>query len=175
VEFDFVKVTTAQQLDMYIDDILKLQHACDVSLPEDSWYIASDKEDFYEHIEKQNGAIILALVDFRVAGMIASGYDEEHYRQAKAGGAHMPGGKYLYLCSACVDFPYRGNGLQYRLMMELIAYAKANHYKGCWCRVHPDNVFSVRNIEKAGLKHISNYTTDIGWPRSIYALKFGLF
>jgi ribosomal protein S18 acetylase RimI-like enzyme len=130
---------------------------------------------FYEHIEKQNGVIILALVDYRVAGMAASGYDEEHYMQAKAGGAHMPGGKYLYLCSACVDFPYRGNGLQYKLMMELIAYAKSKGFKGCWCRVHPDNIYSVRNIEKAGLKYVSDYTTENGWPRRIYVKKFGLF
>lgn len=171
MEFDFVIIDEETQLNIYIDDILALQHSCDITLPEDSWYIPSDKEEFYDYINNQNGIIIVAVNNYRVAGVISAGLDNNHYNQAKNGGAELPSKKYLYLSLVCVEHMFRGNGLQYKLMDRVISLARSMGYKGCWCRVHPGNIYSVCNIEKAGLKHISDYTTEEGWPRRIYACK----
>lgn len=80
MEFEYIELTNDSQLNMYIDEILALQHACDVSLPEDAWYIPSDKEE-------------------------------------------------LYLSLVCVDFPFRGHGLQYKLMEPVIKLARTKKYK----------------------------------------------
>lgn len=77
----------------------------------------------------------------------------------------------LYISLVCVNQQFRGNGLQYQLLMRTMEVAKRKRYKCCWCRVHPDNIYSVRNIEKAGMSHTSDYTTDKGWPRRIYTHK----
>ncbi len=171
MNFEYVEITGRLDLNAYIDDILALQDACDKSLPVESWYIPSDIEEFYDYIEKQNGIIILALCEDRLAGVISAGRDDDHYEQAKRGGAELPGNKFLYLSLVCVNPQFRGNGLQHELMLRAMAAAKRKRYKGCWCRVHPDNFYSTRNIEKSGMKHTSNYTTDQGWPRRIYTCK----
>lgn len=171
MEFEYIELTNDSQLNMYIDEILALQHACDVSLPEYAWYIPSDKEEFYDYINNRNGIIIVAVVGGRVAGIISAGLDDDHYNQTATGGAIMPNKKYLYLSLVCVDFPFRGHGLQYKLMERVIKLARTKKYKECWCRVHPDNIYSIRNIEKAGMKHTSDYITEQGWPRRIYVCK----
>lgn len=168
MKFDYIEITDRSHLNIYIDDILSLQDACNKSLPEDSWYIPSEKEEFYDYIEKQNGIIVIALCDDRLAGVISAGKDDNHYEQAKRGGAKLPSNKYMYLSLVCVNTLFRGNGLQYELMLRVMASAKRKGYRGCWCRVHPENIYSIRNIEKVGMKHTSNYMTDIGWPRRIY-------
>ncbi len=169
--FEFIEITNESQLNIYIDDILALQDACDKGLPEDSWYIPSDKEEFYDYINNKNGIVIVAVSGYRVAGVISAGRDDNHYKQAKEGGAKLPSNKFLYLSLVCVSSQFRGNGLQYDLMIRAMAIARGKRYKGCWCRVHPDNIYSTRNIEKSGMKYTSDYITSQGWPRRIYTCK----
>lgn len=169
--FEYIEITDKIQLDLYIDEILSLQEACNRSLQEDSWYIPSDRKEFYDYLEKDNGIILLAMYGDRIAGVISSGRDDDHYMQAKRGGATLPSNKFLYLSLVCVNSQFRGNGLQYELMVRTMDIAKRRRYKGCWCRVHPDNFYSTRNIEKSGMKHTSDYTTEQNWPRRIYTCK----
>lgn len=175
MNFDFVTITNEKHLDEYIDAILALQDSCTKLIEDKSWYIPSDKQEFYDYIMKYKGIVILALIDNCVAAVISAGLDDNHYKQAKEGGAKMPNKKFLYLSLVCVNARFRGHHLQYELMMKTLEFAKKNGYKGCWCRVHPNNIYSVHNIEKAGLNHFSDYTTDEGWPRRIYCKKFGWF
>ncbi|MCR4791288.1 MAG: GNAT family N-acetyltransferase [Lachnospiraceae bacterium] len=171
MNFEYIELTNDELLNSYIDEILAIQDACNGSLPEDSWYIPSDKEEFYDYINRQNGIVLVATCGRRVAGVMSAGRDDDHYEQAERGGAVLPSRKYLYLSLVCVDDQFRGNGLQHELMTRTMEIARTKGYIGCWCRVHPENNYSVRNIEKAGMDHTSDYITEQGWPRRIYTCK----
>jgi ribosomal protein S18 acetylase RimI-like enzyme len=172
MEFRFVKIDTAEVLDKYVDDILHVQKASMNSLLDGSWYIQSTRQDYYDRIEKQNGFIIVAIDNARVAGVIASGVDEELYNEVKKGGVLALDKDYLYACSMCVDSPYVGYGLQRKLISKLIACAEDEGLRGCWYRVHPDNIYAIQNIENAGFKLVGHYTAYNGWARDIYSMKF---
>lgn len=45
-----------------------------------------------------------------------------------------------------VNNKYRGNGLQYKMLLEQDLYAKEKGYKYAIATVHPDNVFSINNL-----------------------------
>lgn len=66
-----------------------------------------------------------------------------------------------------VNFDYLGNGLMYQMLLKFDEYLKSIGYKYVMTTVHPDNVFSSRNIVKNGMKKVSQKVFKRG-PRDIY-------
>ena len=50
------------------------------------------------------------------------------------------------------NFKYIGNNLQYQMLLELDKYSKNNGYKYAVSTIHPDNIYSIRNIVKDNFK-----------------------
>ena len=70
-----------------------------------------------------------------------------------------------------VDPTYRGNGLQYQMLKELDKIAKQKGYKYAIVTVHPDNTYSIRNIEQDNFKLLATKTFSRG-KRNIYLKKY---
>jgi len=63
-----------------------------------------------------------------------------------------------YLGGAVVDEDYRGNGFQLILLNFRLKQLKLTCPSGfnAWITAHPENIVSIRNIEKAGFKKITD-------------------
>lgn len=66
-----------------------------------------------------------------------------------------------------VNFDYLGNGLMYQMLLEYDKYLESIGYKYVMTTVHPDNIFSSRNMVKNGMKRVSQKTFKRG-IRDIY-------
>lgn len=66
-----------------------------------------------------------------------------------------------------VNFDYLGNGLMYQMLLEYDKYLESIGYKYVMTTVHPDNIFSSRNMIKNGMKKVSQKTFKRG-IRDIY-------
>ena len=64
---------------------------------------------------------------------------------------------------------YRGNGLQKDVLNYLIEFIKKIGYKNCVTTIHPDNIYSINNIEKVGFKSVGEVTLKRG-PRIILVM-----
>lgn len=66
-----------------------------------------------------------------------------------------------------VNSKYRGNDLQYQMLLELDDYCRKCGYEYAVSTVHPDNIFSIRNLVRDGFQLIGN--KDFKWGnRNIY-------
>ncbi len=66
-----------------------------------------------------------------------------------------------------VNFDYLGNGLMYQMLLEYDKYLNSIGYKYVMTTVHPDNIFSSRNMLKNGMKKVLQKTFERG-IRDIY-------
>lgn len=66
-----------------------------------------------------------------------------------------------------VNPSYRGNSLQYQMLQELDIISKDYGYQYAASTVHPDNIYSIRNLEKDGFHCIGRKELKRG-PRNIY-------
>lgn len=66
-----------------------------------------------------------------------------------------------------VDINYIGNGLQDKIIKYLEKYAKEKGYRYGISTVHPDNFYSIRNLEKNEFKNIGTIELKRG-TRNVY-------
>lgn len=81
-------------------------------------------------------------------------------------------------CSDVVDYgpmfvnpKYVGNGLQYKMLKEIYKYCQELGYKFAAGTIHPDNIFSIRNLLKDDFKLIGTKEFTRG-KRNIYLKKY---
>ena len=70
-----------------------------------------------------------------------------------------------------VNQKYIGNGLQYQMLKELDKYSIKKGYKYAASTIHPDNIYSIKNLEKDDFKHTTTKEFRRG-IRNIYLKKF---
>ena len=66
-----------------------------------------------------------------------------------------------------VNPKYIGNGLQYQMMNKFNEYVKSKNQRYIFTKVHPDNIYSIWNIEKSGYKFLEYYVSN-GEERNCY-------
>ena len=70
-----------------------------------------------------------------------------------------------------VNPKYVGNGLQYQMLIELDDYCKQLGYKYAAGTIHPDNIFSIRNLVKDDIEYKNTKTFTRG-IRNIYVKQY---
>ena len=70
-----------------------------------------------------------------------------------------------------VNPKYVGNGLQYKMLKELYEYCKKIGYKFAASTIHPDNIYSIKNLIKDDFKLIGTKEFKRG-KRNIYLKKY---
>ena len=69
-----------------------------------------------------------------------------------------------------VTSKYIGNNLQYQMLTELDQISKKKDYKYAIVTVHPNNIYSIRNLEKDNFKLLNTKEFERG-IRNVYFKK----
>lgn len=153
-----------------------MQEACG-GVPDAQWFAGDDETVVRKHVEDE-GFILLAE---------SKKEDEEADHRSKPAGflmVRLPEaaadnlGCYLglspeemkkvaHLETAVVSSAFRGRKLQYRLFCEAEQALKDSGCKYLMATVHPDNVYSLANMEKIGCKKAAEALKYGGKPRLI--------
>ncbi len=153
-------------------DVAVIRTIMDLSvenLPQRDWFIDDDENYIREHI-KENGYTLIYMCGEEAAGYLivhvpllsegnlgrTLGFDEEKLLHVH------------HLESACVHPAFRGKGIQSALIGEAMRREMAD--SSVWfilSTVHPDNIYSKRNIEKAGLREAKRIVEKENWPRLV--------
>ncbi|MBQ6654973.1 MAG: GNAT family N-acetyltransferase [Erysipelotrichaceae bacterium] len=152
-----------------LDKILKLQEDCFSALDNPQWLRRNTVETFQLCLKRPNyclgcfdGEKLAALGIMQICNEDKEnlGYQLDYplERISEVGNMKL----------VLVDPAYRGNGLQKKLMDRCEKNARSKNIRVLATTVHPDNVFSVRNIEKCGYVYHSSHEKYGGLIRSLY-------
>ena len=137
------------------------------------WF-AAESEEFLEKCIEDEGFTILAKPSENPSALKPAGFFTVHFPglSAKNMGhvlnlsdagllvtAHMD--------TAVVDPDYRGNHLQSRMLAEAEAELSRRSFRHLFATVHPDNIYSLRNVTGNGYRIIKTCEMYGGLPRHI--------
>ncbi len=152
-----------------IEKILQLQEDCFAVIDSEDWLRRNTRETFELCLQQPNYCLGCFEGDYLIAIGIMQicGHDRENlgyqldYPEERL---DEVGNMKLVL----VEPDYRGHGLQRRLMGLCEQYARKQGLKVLATTVHPDNVFSRRNVEMCGYQYHSEHRKYGGLIRRLY-------
>lgn len=115
------------------------------------WFVADSAEYVRAHIEGKGFVILAETGQGEAAGffLVKRPEPEENLgRFLSFTGEQLA--CVAVMDSAAVKGKYRGNGLQGRMLREAERLVKKAGFRFLMCTVHPDNRFSLDNMEKNG-------------------------
>lgn len=158
-----------------LESVMRLIREAKDSVPDTSWFEADGVETVTRHLEEE-GFILLAECKLQ---------DRKESKETAAflmvrfpGSAEDNLGEYLgleekemakvaHLETAVVSEKFRGIQLQYRLFQKAEEMLYGSEYRYLMATVHPDNVYSLRNMEKLGCKKAAEVLKYGGKPRLV--------
>lgn len=162
-----IKKATVEDLNE-IMDLIQLVHA---QMENPKWYVIDDQK-YYEFYLKEGNGIGYKAVDSKtgkIAGIFIAiipkhedlnlGYD--------IGFSKEKADKSVIMDTVAVLPEYRGHNLQYRTMMAAEQELKDLGYRYLLCTVHPENRFSLRNVQKQGYEIMATKEKYGGFLRHI--------
>ena len=154
-----------------VDKIMKIMNgAVDKTKPD--WYAIDDRDFVYRHINDE-GFTLLAFCKCEIIGFII-------VRFPKLNGDNL--GMYIsldneellkvaHMESVAIDKKYIGLKLQQRLMIAAEKLINKAGYKYIMATAHPDNKFSVNNLNALNYKIVAEDIKYGGLTRLIFLLK----
>lgn len=140
-------------------------------MPYKDWFAPDDEQILQNLLQYNNGTIWKAVVDNTniIAGFLIVtypgldsenlGYDISLSKDKLSQVAHM---------DTIVVLPdYRGHRLQQKLTTYAESILKEKGFKYLMCTIHPNNVYSLNNMQKCGYKVILEKLKYGGLPRCI--------
>lgn len=153
-----------KQLRKLIDVVLRGLDRKEYFIPYEEWE--------YEKMFDENYAPLLGAYDGNKLVAMAQLYvDQEMLKEFK----EVLGISDKMVCELggnLVLLEYRGQGLMFQMIK--IQYEKAKNMKFDYIisMAHPDNIGSLKSLEKLGLKYVNTSTVANGHLRNIYIKKF---
>lgn len=131
--------------------IMEVMEEVGKNLLHPDWFVADEEPAVREHLEKTGFVMVAEASDGQIAGFFLVKYPKPeenlgvylNYPQEKLD-------KVALMDSAAVKQAYRGYGLQGRLLQASEEYLDTEKYTYLMCTVHPDNRFSLSNMQKNG-------------------------
>lgn len=166
LEMDIQGLKRVEEID--IDEYLKFRERIKTTMANPEWLGDFSKEDLERMLKKDSEIWIYYQDKKPVCSMMlipATPEDLEKLNLAYKETEVVDYGPMF------VDPTYRGNGLQYQMLKELDKIAKQKGYKYAIVTVHPDNTYSIRNIEQDNFKLLATKTFSRG-KRNIYLKKY---
>lgn len=134
-----------------IDGIMRLMEEASHNPAHPDWFVADDEAYVKEHLSGK-GFVITAVSDSdEIAGFflvkqpelsenlgLFFDFEEESLR------------KVAVMDSAVVGSAWRGNGLQGKMIEKAEEVLDREHFSFLMCTVHPDNIYSLRNMQRHG-------------------------
>ena len=136
-----------------IPDIMCIMKARPSGNTRTEWFI-TDEEDAVRACLEECGYIIVAQSEQgEIAGFFIVRYPKEDENLGKyLGFSEEQLEKVILMDSVSVRLEFRGNGLQGKMLEEAEKRIDRDRYKYAMCTIHPDNVYSLYNMQKYGYK-----------------------
>lgn len=161
----------------HLEELVEILEDAAGNVQKKEWFVAGDKACLLEALlgnsfvilarERETGeAAGLFVVLFPGEG---EEYMAEHTALSKEERAHL-----VYMDTAAVKKAFCGNGLQRNMLAAAEEELKKRRdYRKLYrlCTVHPDNVFSLKNMQKAGYEILAEARLYGGLPRLILGKK----
>ena len=136
---------------------LEFLHEVKALMEQEEWFFLDPDEEVYDMMEQDAMGIWLAEDGERIAAVFCVvypgmqnfnlGYELDFSEEDLNRVVHMD--------TAAVHPDYRGQGLQYRMMLHAEQELRG---RILLCTIHPDNKYSLNNVLKQG--YTLNYTTE---------------
>lgn len=138
-----------------LPEICRIVKLAGESVPVKEWFEAEDEEFLAKHI-REEGFTLLAKKNGQTAAIMIvriPGLAEDNLGEyLKISREEMK--RVAHLEIAVVVPEYQGYGLQYELFCQSEAIVKNKQMRYLMATVHPDNIYSFRNMEKLGMKAV---------------------
>lgn len=133
--------------------IMEIMEEGKATIENQEWFVADDEVYIREHIDKNGFTIVAESEDDRcIAGFFVVKIPEKGDNLGELLGFDVDKlEKVVIMDSAVVGRKYRGNHLQQR-MLEAAEAEIDEKFRYLMCTVHPDNKYSLQNMEKYGYK-----------------------
>lgn len=141
-------------------------------LEEKDWFVADNADYTYHMLKKENGIGYKAVerASHRLAGVFLitfPGNSEENLGR-DIGMEEEKLCRVAHMDSVAVLPEYRGNGLQVRLMQHGEEELRKLGYSFLMCTVHPNNIYSKRNVLSQGYRLVTQKEKYGGYVRGIF-------
>lgn len=132
------------------------------------WFVADD-EDFVRRHLKEEGFVIVAEAE---NGEIAGFFLVKEPRPEENLGRYLDFdntklNQVAVMDSAAVGAKYRGNGLQGRMLLAAERELDTEKFKYLMCTIHPENRYSLHNMQSHGYEVKKTVQCYGGLPRHI--------
>lgn len=124
-------------------------------VPVQEWFEAEDEAFLAKHICREGFTLLakkdgktVAIMIVRIPGMA----EDNLGKYLKISKEEMK--RVAHLEIAVVEPEYQGCGLQYDLFCQAEEIIKRKKMRYLMATVHPDNIYSLRNMEKLGMKAV---------------------
>ena len=134
-----------------IPEIMQIMNAKPSGNTKPEWYI-TDEEDAVRDCLGEKGFILVSQTEFgEIAGFFIARYpSEEENLGTCLGFSTEQFEKVILMDSAAIKPEFRGNGLQGKMLVEVEKRIDTGKYHYSMCTVHPDNKYSLHNMQKHG-------------------------
>ena len=159
-----------------ISRILELMNnAAGAETPAD-WYVTDDEDFVRRHMGGVEGYTLKYIIDSEIAAFLIvrhPGEAEDNLGRYLQGNSQYPIdlSAVAHMESAAVHPAHRGKGLQSKLLQQAEEIERAKGTKFLMATVHPDNNYSLRNLEAAGYKCILETEKYGGLRRKVMCRK----
>ncbi len=151
-----------------VPKIMKIMEEAKEDRAHPQWFVADDESYVRTHLDMRGFVVVAETPEKEMAGFFMVKYPEP--------GEHL--GDFLHFSnekkektaimdSAAVAREFRGNGLQGKMLEAAEMLLDTKKYPYLMCTVHPQNKYSLRNMQDHGYQVMDTVTCYGGLPRHI--------
>ena len=150
-----------------VDGIMEVMKEAKESLAHPEWFVADDAEYIRNHLQG-DGFAIVAEIGGEIAGFFVVKKPKEEDNLGKyVDFSRDQCGRVWIMDTAAVAAEWRGNQLQSRMLAAAEKELAAFSPEYLMCTVHPDNCYSLHNMQKNGYQVIKKALCYGGLERFI--------
>lgn len=132
-----------------LSEIMQIMHSTEQNGTPSEWYVTDTEEEVRKVLK--NGLVLVAEHENVVAGFFIAKYpDLESNLGRFLDYSEQQLEKVVLMDSAAVAPQFQGHGLQGKMLEEIEKHIDWKKYQYSMCTVHPDNKYSLHNMQKHG-------------------------
>lgn len=134
-----------------VDQIMDIMREAKASLVHAQWFVSDNEEYVRAHLEDRGFILVAEAGGGELAGFfLAKIPDGEENLGTSLGFDREKLSRVMIMDTAAVAVKYRGNHLQSRLCQAVESRIDRERFRYLLCTVHPDNRFSLQNMQRNG-------------------------
>lgn len=134
-----------------VDGIMEIMEEVRCNTEHPDWFVADDEAFVRAHLADRGFVIVAETMDGRIAGFFLVKEPEDNENLGVYLGFEKEKlARVAIMDSAAVGSEFRGHGLQGKMLEAAEAILDKERFSYLMCTVHPDNLYSLRNMQKHG-------------------------